>query len=38
MEQEVRAGKDLYVYFNNDAEAYAPRDAMRLKQKARFAG
>ena len=27
-------GKDLYVYFNNDAEAHAPRDAMRLKQKA----
>jgi uncharacterized protein YecE (DUF72 family) len=38
MEQQVRAGKDLYVYFNNDAEAHATRDALRLKQKARFAG
>jgi len=33
MEQQVRAGKDLYVYFNNDAEAHAPRDALRLKRK-----
>jgi uncharacterized protein YecE (DUF72 family) len=38
MEQQVGAGRDLYVYFNNDAEAHATRDAMRLKQKARFAG
>src|SRR6266542_3946801 len=34
MERQVRAGKDLYVYFNNDAEAHAPRDALRLKRKA----
>jgi uncharacterized protein YecE (DUF72 family) len=34
MEQQVRAGKDLYVYFNNDAEAHAVHDAQRLKRRA----
>jgi uncharacterized protein YecE (DUF72 family) len=33
MEKQLRDGKDLYVYFNNDAEAHAPHDALRLKQK-----
>ncbi len=33
MEQQVRAGKELYVYFNNDAEARAPHDALRLMRK-----
>ena len=26
-----RAGRDVYVYFDNDQEAAAPRDALRLK-------
>jgi uncharacterized protein YecE (DUF72 family) len=26
-------GRDVYVYFDNDAEAHAPRDALRLKNK-----
>jgi uncharacterized protein YecE (DUF72 family) len=26
-----RAGKDVYVYFNNDREGHAPRDAARLR-------
>ena len=34
MEKQVRSGKDLYVYFNNDADAHAVRDAQRLMQKA----
>jgi uncharacterized protein YecE (DUF72 family) len=34
MEEQVRKGKELYVYFNNDAEAHAPHDALLLKQKA----
>jgi uncharacterized protein YecE (DUF72 family) len=38
MDQQLRVGRDLYVYFNNDAEAHAPHDAMRLKRKIRFAG
>lgn len=36
MEHQLHSGKDLYVYFNNDADAHAPNDALRLKQ--RFAG
>jgi uncharacterized protein YecE (DUF72 family) len=32
MEQQVRVGKGLFVYFNNDAEAHAPHDALRLKR------
>lgn len=28
----VRAGKDVYVYFNNDWEAHAVRDALRLRE------
>jgi uncharacterized protein YecE (DUF72 family) len=38
MEQQSRSGRDVYVYFNNDAEAHAPHDALRLKEKMRFAG
>jgi uncharacterized protein YecE (DUF72 family) len=34
MEKQVRSGKDLYVYFNNDADAHAVRDAQRLMRKA----
>jgi uncharacterized protein YecE (DUF72 family) len=34
MEEQVRSGKELYVYFNNDVEAQAIRDALRLIQKA----
>ena len=34
MEQQIMAGKDVYVYFNNDAEAHAVRDALRLKKMA----
>ncbi|HZS08747.1 MAG TPA: DUF72 domain-containing protein [Blastocatellia bacterium] len=32
MREQVNDGKDLYVFFNNDAEAHAARDAQRLKQ------
>jgi len=38
MEQQLRSGRDTYVYFNNDAEAHAPHDALQLKEKMRFAG
>jgi uncharacterized protein YecE (DUF72 family) len=31
MREQVKAGKDLYVYFNNDVEAHAVYDAQRLK-------
>ncbi len=34
MEKQVHSGRDLYVYFNNDAEAQAVRDALQLKQMA----
>lgn len=34
MEKELRGGRGLYVYFNNDAEASAVRDALRLKKRA----
>jgi uncharacterized protein YecE (DUF72 family) len=27
-----RSGKDVYVYFNNDREGHAPRDAARLRE------
>ncbi|MBO0798381.1 MAG: DUF72 domain-containing protein, partial [Blastocatellia bacterium] len=37
MEKQIRAGKGLYVYFNNDVEAQAVRDAQRLKRKAHSA-
>lgn len=37
MEQQLGDGKELYVYFNNDAEAKAVRDALRLKRKALIA-
>lgn len=33
MQEQVRSGKDLYVYFSNDAEAHTVYDALRLKQK-----
>jgi uncharacterized protein YecE (DUF72 family) len=29
----VREGKDVYVYFDNDAHAHAPQDALRLSQR-----
>lgn len=32
IKDETKRGRDLYVYFNNDAEACAVRDALRLKQ------
>jgi uncharacterized protein YecE (DUF72 family) len=38
MEEQVRSGKDLYAYFNNDAEAHAVRDARRLIEKAGLNG
>lgn len=34
MEKQIRGGKELYVYFNNDVEAQAVRDAQRLKRMA----
>jgi uncharacterized protein YecE (DUF72 family) len=34
MKQQAHMGKDVYAYFNNDAEAHAVRDARRLKRKA----
>lgn len=34
MEQQVQRGRGLYVYFNNDAEAHAVRDARALMRKA----
>jgi uncharacterized protein YecE (DUF72 family) len=32
----ARSGKDVYVYFNNDREGHAPRDAERLRQHLRL--
>lgn len=32
MEEHIRRGKDVYVYFNNDAAAHAVFDALRLKR------
>jgi uncharacterized protein YecE (DUF72 family) len=29
---QLRAGKDAYVYFNNDVGAHAPRDATKLRE------
>lgn len=29
--EQTAAGRDAYVYFNNDAEGHAPQDAARLK-------
>jgi uncharacterized protein YecE (DUF72 family) len=34
MKNQVRGGSDLFVYFNNDVEAHAVRDAQRLMKKA----
>ncbi len=34
MNKQTRSGKELYVYFNNDAEALAVHDAQLLKRKA----
>jgi uncharacterized protein YecE (DUF72 family) len=28
----ARSGKDVYVYFNNDREGHAVRDAARLRE------
>lgn len=33
----ARSGKDVYVYFNNDREGHAPRDAQRLRELLRLA-
>ncbi len=33
MKKQVMVGRDVFVYFNNDAEAHAVRDALRLKRK-----
>jgi uncharacterized protein YecE (DUF72 family) len=33
-QKQVQGGKHLFVYFNNEAEAHAVRDARRLRQKA----
>ena len=30
IEEAIDDGKEVYAYFNNDAEANAPRDALRL--------
>ncbi len=30
--QHEEEGRDVYAYFNNDAEAHAPRDAVRLRE------
>lgn len=30
LREQVQAGRDGYVYFNNDAEGHAPKDAARL--------
>jgi uncharacterized protein YecE (DUF72 family) len=38
MELQLRTGRDLYVYFNNDSEAHAPHDALRLRRMIRVAG
>jgi uncharacterized protein YecE (DUF72 family) len=27
------SGKEVYVYFNNDRDGHAPRDAARLRQR-----
>jgi uncharacterized protein YecE (DUF72 family) len=29
---QVRAGRDVFAYFNNDARGDAPRDAVRLRE------
>ena len=34
MEEQIRSGKESYVYFNNDFEARAVHDALWLKQQA----
>src|SRR4051812_34158894 len=31
--QWLEEGRDVYVYFDNDAEAHAPRDALRLSKR-----
>jgi uncharacterized protein YecE (DUF72 family) len=28
--QYLDAGRDVYIYFNNDAEAFAPENALEL--------
>ena len=36
IDPQVAAGRDVYVYFNNDAEAHAVYDALKLKKLAGF--
>jgi uncharacterized protein YecE (DUF72 family) len=31
LEARMREGRPVFAYFNNDAEAHAPRDAVRLR-------
>src|SRR5262249_15802736 len=38
MAEQLAKGKNLYVYFNNDADAHAVRDALRLKHLASSRG
>jgi uncharacterized protein YecE (DUF72 family) len=33
-----RAGRDVYVYFDNDAKVHAPFDALRLAERVRVGG
>ncbi|MFQ5952293.1 MAG: DUF72 domain-containing protein [Candidatus Omnitrophota bacterium] len=35
IKEALAEGKDVYAYFNNDAEANAPRDALRLSNQVR---
>ena len=32
IKQQLGDGKDVFAYFNNDAEGHAPRNAAELKQ------
>jgi uncharacterized protein YecE (DUF72 family) len=35
IKEALKKGKEVYAYFNNDAEANAPRDALRLSNQVR---
>ncbi len=37
IERWQRGGRDVYVYFDNDAYAHAPHDALRLKERVKVA-
>ncbi|HKO16973.1 MAG TPA: DUF72 domain-containing protein [Gemmatimonadaceae bacterium] len=36
--RQAPGGRDVYVYFDNDAKVYAPRDAMRLRSRLQAGG